>query len=167
MTANKISIGDYVVYSTKGICRVENVETKNFDRENKDYFVFIPVFDTKSTYFIPVDYDSSRVHVKSALTKQGAEELMAFAESAEPAEWIVNPNERKQTYDRLYKSGSREEIIKIIKAIKAHEAKQKALGKQLYAADDRLLKGCINLICGELAFILEKSPDEIKERLGY
>lgn len=167
MTLNKIDAGDYVVYSTKGICRVENIETRIFDRDKKDYFVFIPVFDEKSTYYIPVDYDSSRVNIKSALNKNEANELIAFAKSTEPAEWIANPNERKQAYDKLYKSGSREDIIKIIKAIKAHEAKQRQLGKQLYTTDDRLLKGCINLICGELAFILDKTIDEIKEELEY
>ncbi|MFR5876672.1 MAG: CarD family transcriptional regulator [Eubacterium sp.] len=167
MTADKINVGDYVVYSTKGICRVENIETKNFDRENRNYFVFVPVFDTKSTYFIPVDYDSSRVHIKTALTGQEAKALMEFAENTDPAEWIANSNERKQVYDNLYKTGTREQIIKVIKAIKKHENNQKALGKQLYATDDRILKGCVNLICGELAFVLDKNPEEIKEQLCY
>lgn len=167
MTSDNINVGDYVVYSTKGICRVDSIEAKNFDKESRNYFVFIPVFDLKSTYFIPVDYDCNKIQIKSALTRQEAEELIAFNKNTKPAEWIANSNERKQVYDKFYKTGSRKDIIKVIKAIKAHEIRQKAVGKQLYAADDRLLKGCVNLICTELAFILEKTPEEIQEQLGY
>ncbi|MGN0528422.1 MAG: CarD family transcriptional regulator [Eubacterium sp.] len=167
MNSTNISIGDYVIYSTRGICRVDAIESNKFDRETKDYFVFVPVFDSKSKYYIPVDFDSERVHIKPALTKIKADELLDYSEKTQPAQWIVNPNERKQTYDKIYKSGSREDIIKIIKAIKQHEKEQKEIGKQLYATDERLLRNCVNLITGELAYIFGKTPDEIREQMGY
>lgn len=156
-----LKTGDLVVYSTRGICRVTQITSKTFDRERRDYFVLTPVFDEKSTYFIPVDYDPERVHIKPALTKTEAQQLIAFAETAAPLEWISSPNLRKQTYEHIYKAMPREEKIRLIKTLKAHEQHQKEIGKQLYASDARILSGCETLIGNELAYILGKTPDEI------
>ena len=53
MSHDKLKIGDCVVYSTKGICRITDVEEKVFDRDKRNYFVLVPIFDEMSTYYIP------------------------------------------------------------------------------------------------------------------
>ena len=157
----KLKTGETVVYSTRGICKVTDITTQTIGRETKDYYVLTPVFDSRATYFIPVDYDSEKVHVKKALTRAEAKALLDFAKEAEPLEWIASPNERKQKYDWVYKAEAREKKVRLIKALRAHEQQQKARGKQLYAADSRILSGCESLVSGELAYVLGKTPDEI------
>ena len=61
MSHDKLKIGDCVVYSTKGICRITDVEEKVFDRDKRNYFVLVPIFDEMSTYYIPQDYDSESI----------------------------------------------------------------------------------------------------------
>ena len=165
MNSNKIKVGDFVVYSIRGLCLVKEIITRTFDRESHEYFVLAPVFDEQSTYFIPTDYDSERVHIKPALTKSEAKKLMQYAAEAEPLEWISSPNERKQTFDMVYKAGKREEKIRLIKALKQHELQQKEQGKGLYATDAKILHGCEMLIANELAYVLGKSPEEILETI--
>ncbi|MBQ9227871.1 MAG: CarD family transcriptional regulator [Eubacterium sp.] len=161
MQNKQLSIGDLVVYSTKGICRVTEVVQKIFDREVRDYYVLSPIYDNRSTYFIPVDYDSDKVHIKDALQPDEAKALLQFAKTAKPLDWIANPNERRQQFDRVYKAEPRREKIKLIKALKAHERQQKAHGKQLYAADSRILSGCEALIVDELAHVLNLPQADI------
>ena len=55
----------------------------------------------------------------------------------------------------------------LIKAIKDHEAKQKALGKRLYATDERFLRGCISVVVDELAFVLGRDRDELRRELDF
>ena len=84
-----------------------------------------------------------------------------------PLQWITNPSERKQLFDKIYKSGTRKEKVHLIKAIKDHEAKQKALGKRLYATDERFLRGCISVVVDELAFVLGRDRDELRCELDF
>ena len=165
MDNKDIKIGGLVVYSTRGICLISNTETRQFGRESKDYFVLTPLFDERATYYIPVDFDAEKVHIKPALTKNEAKALLDFAKTAEPLEWIANPNERKQEYDWTYKAKSREDKIRLIKALSKHETEQKEAGRQLYASDSKILDGCLKIVSDELAYVLDKSPDEIAETL--
>ena len=157
----KLKTGETVVYSTRGVCKITEIISRTFERETKDYYVLTPVFDSRATYFIPVDYNSDKVHIKRALTRKEAAALLSYAKSAEPLEWIASPNERKQKYDWVYKAETRENKVRLIKALRTHEQQQKARGKQLYAADSRILSGCESLVGGELAYILGKTPEEI------
>lgn len=167
MSHDELKIGDCVVYSTKGICRITDVEEKVFDRDKRNYFVLVPIFDERSTYYIPQDYNSEKVHIKPSLTEREALDLCEYVKTAEPLDWITNPNERKQSFDKIYKSGTRKEKVHLIKAIKDHEVKQKALGKQLYATDERFLRGCTAIIADELAFVLGRDRDELRIELDF
>lgn len=109
MSHDKLKIGDCVVYSTKGICRITDVEEKVFDRDKRNYFVLVPIFDEMSTYYIPQDYDSEKVHINPSLTESEALDLCEYVKTANPLQWITNPSERKQLFDKIYKSGTRKE----------------------------------------------------------
>ena len=167
MSHDKLKIGDCVVYSTKGICRITDVEEKVFDRDKRNYFVLVPIFDEMSTYYIPQDYDSEKVHINPSLTESEALDLCEYVKTANPLQWITNPSERKQLFDKIYKSGTRKEKVHLNKAIKPHEAKQKALGKRLYATDERFLRGCISVVVDELAFVLGRDRDELRCELDF
>lgn len=163
----KINIGDYVIYATKGICEVTDIETKKFDRDEKEYYVFAPVYDRMSTYFVPVDYDPEKVHIKSAITVDEANCILADFDDTEAAQWIKNPNERRQAFDLIYRTGERKDIIGVIKALKHHSEEQHKIGKQLYATDEKILRGCKHLIFDELAFVLDKEPKALAQSLGF
>ena len=91
-----------------------------------------------------------------------AQELLENAKNASPPEWIDNPNERKQKFNSVCNSGSREEKMRLIKAIRKHEEKQKKMGKQLYASDLRMLENCEKELLGELSYVLNIPVEELK-----
>lgn len=163
METLKLIIGEIVLYSTTGICKVVDVVTRTFNREDKEYYVLAPVYDERSTCFVPVEYDSSKIHIERILTKEGAEELLRFAADASPKKWIANMNDRKQQYNEICRRGTREEKIRLIKTIYLHEQKQREQKKQLYACDERVLNSCKKQIYEELAYVLGKTVEEIAE----
>lgn len=157
----QLKTGDLVIYSAKGICKVSGIEDKSFGNEILPYYVLSPIYDSRSTYFVPVDYNAEKVHLRPALNISQAKALLDYARTAEALDWITSPNERKQAYDRIYKAGTREEKICLLKALYRHEQQQKAVGKALYAGDSKILRGCEMLIAEELAFVLQLTSDEV------
>lgn len=162
MKTQQFNIGDTVIYSTSGICRVKAIVQQAFNYENRNYYELEPIFDARSTCFVPVDYDSEKVHIEKALSKEQAAALLDYAATAAPTPWIALPNERKQQYNLICRKGSRKEKVRLIKALQLQEQKQKAQNKQLYAADERIFSGCKAQIQNELAYVLGKSTDEIE-----
>lgn len=167
METHKLTIGDTVIYSTAGVCRVNGIVSRGFGYESRDYYELTPIFDVRSTCFVPVDYDEERVHIEPAMTKAQAEALLDYAEKATPLQWITSPNERKQEYGLVNKKGSREEKIRLIKTLMLQEQKQKEIKKQLYASDERILSGCKAHIFNELAYVLGKTTDEVEKNFEH
>ncbi len=157
-----LKIGDTVIHSHSGVCKITNIITQTFNSEKRNYYVLSPVYDVRSTYYIPVDYNPEKIHIKSVLTTIQAQELLENAKNASPLEWIDNPNERKQKFNSVCNSGSREEKMRLIKAIRKHEEEQKKMGKQLYAADLHIVENCENELLGELSYVLNIPVEELK-----
>ena len=67
--------GDYIHYSTNGLCRVEEVTTLDFDGADRSrlYYRLVPVEGKGSTIFTPVD--NPKVSMRLAMTREEAEEL--------------------------------------------------------------------------------------------
>ena len=166
MNTEKWKTGDTVIYSTAGVCRVNDIVTRIFNHENVDYYELAPIFDERSTCYVPVNYNAEKVHIESAMSKEQAAALLEYAAIAPPTEWINAPNERKQQYNQIYRSGSREEKVRLIKALTLQEQKQQAQNKHLYAADERVFSGCKAQIYNELAYVLGKPAEEIETALA-
>ena len=158
----KLKVGDTVLHSHSGVCKITDIVTQTFNREERDYYVLLPLFDKRSTCYVPVDYNPEKIHIQPVLTTIQAQELLENAKNASPLDWINNPNERKQKFKSVCNSGSREEKMRLIKAIRKHEEEQKKMGKQLYAADLHIVENCENGLLGELSYVLNIPVEELK-----
>ncbi len=159
----KYKIGDTVLYATIGVCRITDIRTQSFNHEDKNYYVLSPVFDERSTCYIPVDFNTEKVIIQPILTVPQAKRLLQFIKEAPELEWINDPNERKQQFNQIHKYGNREEKIRLIKSILHFEKSQKSIGKQLPNSDSRILKECENDVLNELAFVLDTTLEELKK----
>lgn len=158
-----LKIGDTVLYSHIGVCKITDKTSNIFNYEDKDYYILSPIFDTRSIYYVPVDYNPEKIHIQPVLTVSQAKELLQYSKNAPALKWINNHNERKQQFNHIFKCGKREEKIRLIKTIRQHEKEQKSVGKQLYAADQRILEGCENELLGELSYVLNITSEELKK----
>lgn len=156
-----MDIGEFVHYSTKGICKVDSMEELKFGNEEKQYYVLIPVFDKNAKYYVPIDYDPNRVQIRNAITRSAVEELIAFAKTCEPFDWLNNANERKEKNEEILKSADHRRIIRLIKTLRTHEEQQKRAGKKMYLSDTKALKSAIHMISDEFAFVKGEDPKTI------
>ena len=79
-----LKIGDTVIHSYSGVCKITDIITQTFNREERNYYVLSPVYDVRSTCYIPVDYNPEKIHIKSVLTTIQAQELLENAKNAFP-----------------------------------------------------------------------------------
>jgi len=157
-----LKIGDTVMHSHSGVCKITDIVTQTFNHEERDYYVLLPMFDKRSICYVPVDYNPEKIHIQPVLSTSQANELLKKAKNASPLDWINNPNERKQKFLHIYKGVNREEKIRLVKAIRLHEEEQKKLGKQLHATDLHIVENCENELLGELSYVLNIPVEELK-----
>src|SRR5690606_18113128 len=104
-------IGDLIIYSTHGLCKIEKICEKTLFGATRTYYVVQPLDDSKLTLSVPVDNRS--VYMSKVINKKEAEKMLeCFKLPGIP--WIERSIERKNKYAEVAKTGKREDIVKII-----------------------------------------------------
>ena len=162
-------IGDYIVYGTSGVCRVEKIGPVDLPDVSKDklYYTLSPVRNPGGHIYTPVD--NQRVVMRPILTEDETEQLLKALPDIAP---LTISDEK--TVELLYKhSLSSCDSVRWVQVIKTiHQRKQSRLkaGKKITAVDDRYMRIAKDNLYGELAVALHKKPDEIssyiRERAG-
>ena len=95
-------IGDVLVYTTYGICRVENIIEMNFNGSLTKYYILVPLSEAKTELTIPVDNPITNSRLHKLLTPDEINEIINQIVYLEPF-WIPNDNERKKAFNDIIK----------------------------------------------------------------
>ena len=104
------NIGDLIVYSAHGICRIVDIQEKTYLGVTKKYYILHPLDDDNLKISIPVD--SKKVVMLELLDKDEAQEILESFKLP-GVEWIEADNQRYDTYLNMVKEGNRKEIARI------------------------------------------------------
>ena len=157
-------IGDVVVYTTYGICKITERISRVFNGNENEYFVLVPLSEAKTQLTIPVDNPITKARLHPLLCKDEIVSIInqiPFLESY----WIENENERKRTFAEIIKTGDRIDTIKMMKSIRFHQASLKDKNRKLHACDEAALKDAEKLIIDEFAYVLEVDKNNIHEQM--
>ncbi|MEH7275531.1 CarD family transcriptional regulator [Neobacillus vireti] len=156
-------IGDLIVYSGHGICRVDDISDKTYAGITKTYYVLHPIENNqKLTINTPVDNDN--IGKVKLMDQEEAERILESFHSA-GINWIEKPQLRVQVYKNIVNTGNRMDIAKVANTLmrKKHEIE---MGKRkFYQQDSRILNTIQNILFKELAITLHTSPDVIIEKI--
>lgn len=152
--------GETVIYGTNGVCRIDGVTQMDITGEKKDYYVLKPVFNGRSTLFVPTDNEKLVGRMRPLITETGIRALAKKFPSIEPL-WIEDEDERKARCAAALADNDRETALALIKAIRIHRDRQFSIGKKLHVADERFLKDAEKLLREEAAFVLDKEYDRV------
>lgn len=153
--------GDYVVYGTKGVCRVGEItelDMKGTD-EGRLYYVLHPCFQKGSTVFTPVG--SGKTLMRAVMSREEAEALVDNILEIE-ALWEKNDKERERQYKEAIKSGDPREWIRIIKTSYLRGQERLAQGKKATTIDERFFHEAEERLYEELSVALEKPKETIR-----
>lgn len=153
-------IDDYVMYMSKKIYRITNIEKKNFSGEEKDYFLLKDNLKNETVY-LPLDNELALKNIRHLLTKNEIEEVLNNV-SKYSYRWNNAYKERAQLYNDLIKENNLSKLIAMCKEIKSKHQEFKASKKNLPNLDMSFYKGIAQTIQDEFSFVLGIPHDEIE-----
>ena len=104
--------------------------------------------------------DNQAIVMRSPLTREQAEDLIAQIPSIETA-WIVNEKEREVQYRQALHTCNCRELVKIIKTLYNRKAARAQRGKRGTAVDERYFRMAEEQLYGELAVALDMDREEV------
>ncbi len=156
-------IGDYIVYGSTGVCRIENISTESVaGNMPTEYYIMTPVFSKSTTVKTPVT--NTKVIMRNTIDEAGAQNIMESAKTLE-VKWEDNYRVRNEVFREAAHSCNCEKWLWLMKAIHKKSCELEKTGKKLRQTDEMFLGNAEKLLCGELAMVLKREYDDIKNTL--
>ena len=155
-------IGDLIIYSGQGICRIDAICEKTYLGVTKDYYVLHPVENKKLEISIPVDND--KVKMLNLMPPEEAEEMIESFKLP-GIEWIEVMGTRAQTYSDIVKHGNRRDIAKLANTLMRKKRMTEGCGRRFHEKDKQLLTHIQHILFAELAISLTTTYEEIARRI--
>lgn len=130
-------VGEYIVYGTSGVCKVEAVGSMQMSGVNKDklYYTLAPLYSKELIEQIPTI------------------ELL----------WVADEKRREDIYKTALRTCDCREWIKIIKTLYLRKMSRIAEGKKVTVSDGKYLHMAEERLYEELALVLDMDKDEVVE----
>lgn len=154
--------GSYIVYGTKGVCRVEhvgNINVPGIDSQRL-YYTLSPVNERSGIIYTPVE--NPKVSMRRVISREEALALIDEIPSIESL-WIPNEKEREHLFQKALLSCDCKEAVKIIKTLYLKKQKRLAAGKTATAMDQKYLQYAQEQLYGELAIALEMDKNQVED----
>lgn len=156
-----LKIGEKVLYGAAGACTITEICKKKFGESGeREYYVLVPIHDTRTTLYVPLDNEALKAKMKKLLT---AEEIEALIDSMPREEyvWIENEKARQERFKEILRCGDRREIMTMAKSLYAHRQKVMSMGRKLHMSDERMFKEAEKMLCDEFAVVLNMKPADV------
>ena len=161
------AVGDLIVYSETGVCRVEQVGPPPFDPKTKREYYTLSPLNCRETIYVPVD---AQVFMRPILSRAAAEELIDRLPEIQQAR--VDCQDYRalaQRYRGFLETHRCEDLVQLIKLVYAKNQHKSRSGKKPGKVDQDYQRRAESLLHGELAAALgipvEAVPDYIRQRL--
>jgi CarD family transcriptional regulator len=152
-------IGDYIVKSVSGVCRVEDIVYL----EKKQYYLLIPLEDASGKIYVPIN--TSDKSVRKVMSEGEAKKFIDEIPEIEMT-WIDNERLRQEKYKEVVKSCDPKALVGIIKMAYTRKKKRLEQGKKNTVVDERYFKLAENNLYSELGFALHKDRKEIGDLIA-
>ncbi len=161
-------IGEYVVYGSKGVCKVMDITHLDMSGADQErlYYVLAPVGDTSAKIYAPTD--NQKTVMRKVITREAAQQLIEELPEIELL-WVPNDKQREATYREAMKTGDYRSWISIVKTLYVRKKERLSQGKKITALDERYMRVAENELYNELSLTLEIPKENmeqyIRERL--
>jgi CarD family transcriptional regulator len=154
------SVGDLIIYSSTGVCRVEDIT----ERDGRPYYVLKPLYQVG---IIQCPADSTKVFTRPVISRQEAEELIADIPNIHAEAYHTRVlSQLSQHYEAALKSHNCRTLIELTKSIYAKRENCLKLKKKLGAVDERFMRRAEELLFGELAAALDIEKSSVPEYIS-
>lgn len=155
-------VGNYVVYGSAGVCKVDKVGPllKMKLPKEKIFYTLLPIYSKGSKVFTPVDSD--KVILRPVISKEEACEIINEMDEVEEM-WIPDNKKREETFKESLRKCDCRELVKVIKTIHIRREERLADGKKVTAGDEKILHIAEENLNRELAIALGLEKEIVEE----
>lgn len=160
----QLETGNYVVYRSSEICRIDGFEDKSFDGgEARRYCLLVPLDAHGSKYYVPMDCADAKL--RRLLNR---DEVLALIDSmkGDMPDWGEDDPNRKGRINQVLSSGDYKLIISLLHSLYLEKQKRTEIGKKMLAADERAMRTAEQLLNREFAFVLDIPEDTVPEYIS-
>ena len=149
-----LKVGDYVIYQEQ-VCQIKEQKINEFT--NLESFILVPVTDSSLKLNVPVN----NPNIKNLMTKEEIKNLIALM----PSIPLIDIEDKllENEYKRLYHSGIKEDLIRIIKTTYKRNQDRLNNNKKISEKDNKYFTLAENLLYSEIATVFGISLEEAKE----
>ena len=148
---------EYVVYK-RNVCKVK--EIKNNKINGNDYYTLIPIDDESLTINVPVD--NKLGYLRGVMTKDDATNLINNIPNIEPVK-DINDKYIERTYKDLLSSGTKEDLVKIIKTTYLRNDDRLKSNKKISEKDSNYFSQAEKYLYNEISVALGMRFDETRD----
>jgi CarD family transcriptional regulator len=162
---NLYKVGDIIIYSCEGACRVESIEKLDVAGIDADklYYNLSPVYHV-GNIFVPID---TKMFMRPVIKCEEVQSLISLIPMIKSGAMISqsrrmledNYNKYIQTHDCL-------DLIKLLKAIEQKAVEVAKDKKKLGAIDERFKKKAEELLFGEFAVVLDIPKEDVRSYIA-
>ncbi len=149
-----LKIGDYVIYQEQ-VCQIKEQKINEFT--NLESFILVPITDSSLKLNVPVN----NPNIKNLMTKEEIKNLIALMPSIPLIE--MEDKLLENEYKKLYHSGNKEDLIRIIKTTYRRNQERLNNNKKISEKDNKYFTLAENLLYSEIATVFGISLEEAKE----
>lgn len=155
------TIGDHIIYSTHGLCRINDIRDETVSGVTKKYYKLHPLANTLVTITTPVDND--KVVMLKLLQKEQALEIIEIFKK--PG---VEPDQStaKALQPKLINTGDRMQIAEIVNTLMRKKFDTQLQKETFYAHDYKLINNTQIMLFKELAHAMDTSFEEINQMIN-
>lgn len=159
------AVGEYIVYGTNGICRVEEICSSPFDAtDTRPYYLLVPLNNPmSSTIYTPAN--NERVPMRGLMTR---EEIEALISCMADVEELVVPVEkqRRELYRTTIATLAPKGYVSVIKTVQRRRAQLAAAHKHFPVTDMEYGRLAKHLLYSEIALVLGMEENSMESYLG-
>ena len=157
--------GEYVIYGNSGVCRILEVGVPEIVRDMTDklHYTLSPVY-REETIYTPVD---TVIFIRPVMDEETARKFISQIPYIEgDLDMTLSSKLLKEKYQQLMKSHDCEDLVVLIKFLKAKIEKAIRDKRKPNEIDQDYLKRAEGLLYGELSVVFGIPFEEVPERIG-
>lgn len=155
--------GEYVVYGSKGVCRIQDIAPVDMPGADGDRLCYImhPVTGSggSATVYLPVD--SEKATIRRVMTREEAGQLIAEIPQIDELT-VSDERKREASYKDALRTCSGRAWVSMLKTLYFRKRERAAAGKRVTALDERYLRAAQAELFGELSVVLDVPMEDME-----
>ena len=156
------SVGELIVHSGAGVCRVEEITTLDLPGVDKGrlYYILAPLYQD-GTVCVPVE--SKKVFMRPVISRKEAEDLIDQIPSIQAkAYYNQNMTQLERHYREAFENHDCSDLVQLTMSIYAKRQERFEKNLKFGAIDKRFMERAEDLLYGELAVALGIDRDNVR-----